>query len=142
MDLCKKKIDQLREDVAIFTAADSQIHAETEVELESDMRVSLPAGWNSENSNVTDEILKLKFVMRKVIDWWYFFQFQEFLESQLPRDNVRIHVEKISSHTSVYENEGPDNDGVYNREEMKAQAQRLIDLKERRVKKVVKKKGK
>ena len=71
-----------------------------------------------------------------------FFQFQEFLESQLPRDNVRIHVEKISSHTSVYENEGPDNDGVYNREEMKAQAQRLIDLKERRVKKVVKKKGK
>ena len=43
MDLCKKKIDQLREDVAIFTAADSQIHAETEVELESDMRVSLLA---------------------------------------------------------------------------------------------------
>ena len=41
MDLCKKKIDQLREDVAIFTAADSQIHAETEVELESDMCVSL-----------------------------------------------------------------------------------------------------
>ena len=67
-------------------------------------------------------------------------QFQEFLESQLPRDNMRIHVEKIASHTSVYENEGPDNDGVYSREEMKLQAQRLIDLKERRVKKVVKKK--
>ena len=40
MALCQKKIEQLQEDVGNFMQVDSAIHADTEVELESDMRVS------------------------------------------------------------------------------------------------------
>ena len=56
-------------------------------------------------------------------------QFQGFLESRLPSDNLRIKIEEHVSHMSVFENEGPDNDGVLSRIERRNQSQRICDLK-------------
>ena len=47
---------------------------------------------------------------------------------------MRIKIEEHVSHMSVFENEGPDNDGVLSRMERKNQSQRICDLKERKLK--------
>ena len=53
--------------------------------------------------------------------------------SQLPTDNIRIRVDEVQSTMQVFDNDGPDNEGVLSRVDHKMQSQKLIDLKERKV---------
>ena len=121
ISLCEKKIVQMQVEVMECMESDEEMGPHTEEKLGTDVQVC---------QRIPAELTSITHVASAVL----LVQFQGFLESRLPSDNVRIKVEEHVSHMSVFENEGPDNDGVLSRIERKNQSQRICDLKERKLK--------